>query len=89
MALEPRTVGADDEENREYLYMRNRFWVGAVLSLPLVLIAMRHMLGLGFLETLMGAGLLHWLEFLLATPVVFGVDGCSMCVPGNRWSPGT
>jgi Cu+-exporting ATPase len=70
MALEPRTVGTEEEENREYIYMRNRFWVGAVLSLPLVLIAMRAIIGLGFLETLMGPELLHWSEFVLATPVV-------------------
>jgi len=63
-------MDAGEEENREYIYMRNRFWVGAVLSLPLALIAMRDMIGLGFLETLLSAGTLHWLEFCLATPVV-------------------
>lgn len=70
MALEPRSVGSAEEENKEYIYMRNRFWVGAVLSLPLVLIAMRDILGLGFLETIAGPGVLHWSEFVLATPVV-------------------
>jgi Cu+-exporting ATPase len=70
MALEPRTVADDDEENQEYVFMRNRFWVGAVLSLPLVLIAMRDMLGLGLLETVAGPKILHWTEFILATPVV-------------------
>ena len=71
MALEPRTAVADGEENREYRYMRNRFWVSVALSLPLVLIAMRDMLGLGFLETMLGPGFLHGAEFVLATPVVF------------------
>ncbi len=71
MALEPRTVVPEEEENREYLYMRTRFWAGAVLSLPLVLIAMRDLLGLGFLETAVGPKVLHWSEFILATPVVF------------------
>ena len=70
MALEPRGGEAEEEENREYLYMRNRFWVGAVLSLPLLLIAMRDALGLGVLEKLVGPEILHWAEFLLATPVV-------------------
>jgi Cu+-exporting ATPase len=71
MALEPKTIAADEEEdNHEYLFMRNRFWVGAVLSLPLVLIAMRDMVGLGFLETMVGPKVLHWAEFILATPVV-------------------
>jgi len=40
MALEPPTVAADEEENQEYVSMRNRFWVGAVLSLPLVLLGL-------------------------------------------------
>jgi Cu+-exporting ATPase len=70
MALEPRTVSAEAEENQEYIYMRNRFWVSAVLSLPLVLIAMRNMLGLGFIENVIDPKLLHWGEFILATPVV-------------------
>jgi Cu+-exporting ATPase len=70
MALEPRTVTAEEEENQEYIFMRNHFWVGAVLSLPLVLIAMRDMLGLGFIEALAGPKVLHWAEFFLATPVV-------------------
>ena len=70
MALEPRTVSGEAEDNQEYIYMRNRFWVSAVLSLPLVLIAMRDMLGLGFIENVIGPKLLHWGEFILATPVV-------------------
>lgn len=70
MALEPRTATAEPEENEEYIYMRNRFWVSALLSLPLFFIAMRHMLGLGFLDNLFGLNQLHWGEFILATPVV-------------------
>ncbi|MEJ2169079.1 MAG: heavy metal translocating P-type ATPase [Desulfobacterales bacterium] len=70
MALEPRTVAGEEEDNREYITMRNRFWVCAALSLPLVLIAMRDFLGLGFIETFTGPKLLHWGELILATPVV-------------------
>lgn len=70
MALEPRTVATEEEDNREYIFMRNRFWAGAALSLPLLLIAMRDMLGLGFLEGLLGVTTLHWMEFILASPVV-------------------
>jgi len=70
MALEPRTVTAEKVEDQEYLYMRNRFWVSAVLTLPVLLIAMRHAFGLSFLEEFIGAKPLHWAEFILATPVV-------------------
>ncbi len=70
MALEPRVATAEQDDNREYLFMRNRFWVAAVLSLPLMLIAMRDMLGLGFIEDLSGPAVLSWMEFILASPVV-------------------
>jgi Cu+-exporting ATPase len=72
MALEPRTVSLDEEEkNPEYDYMRKRFVVGAILTVPLVLIAMREMLPGGhLLETVAAPRTLGWLELLLATPVV-------------------
>jgi len=44
MALEPRTVTAGEEENPELIDMSRRFWVSLVLSVPLVLIAMRHLI---------------------------------------------
>ena len=72
MALEPRSVSLDGEEdNREYREMRKRFIVGAFLSVPLVLIAMRGMIPGGHLiERLVSPGTLGWLELLLSTPVV-------------------
>ncbi len=72
MALELRTVSLDgDEENPEYGYMRKRFILGAILSVPLVAIAMRGMLpGGALIENLASARTLGWLELILATPVV-------------------
>jgi Cu+-exporting ATPase len=70
MALEPRTVDIQ-EENPEYENMKRRFIVGAVLSVPLVLIAMRHMIpGLGLIDSWASSKTLEWAEFILATPVV-------------------
>jgi len=72
MALEPRTVSLEEEEkNPEYDYMRKRFIFAAVLTVPLVIIAMREMLPGGHLiEELASPKILGWLEFILATPVV-------------------
>ena len=70
MALEPKAVSAEEEENPEYRYMRNRFWVAAVFTLPIVLIAMRSHLGLNFIDSLASPRALHWAELILATPVV-------------------
>ncbi len=72
MALEPRTVAmGEDDENPEYEDMRKRFIFGAILTLPLVFIAMRDMLPGGqLLEQLASDKTLGWLELILSTPVV-------------------
>ena len=72
MALEPRAVSLEaEEENPEYDYMWKRFIFGAILTVPLVIIAMREMLPGGHLiENLASAKTLGWLELILATPVV-------------------
>ena len=72
MALEPRTIALEgEEENPEFGYMRTRFIVSAVLTVPLVLIAMREMLPGGHLvESLISSRMLGWLELILAMPVV-------------------
>lgn len=72
MALEPKTATLTEEEsNPEYKDMRKRFIVGAILTLPLLIIAMRGMIPGGrLLDTLADTKTYEWLEFLLATPVV-------------------
>jgi Cu+-exporting ATPase len=70
MALEPRAIGGDEEVDVELLDMRRRFWIGLILTLPLLLLSMTEM-ALGrrvFPET--SGGLLNWIQFALATPVV-------------------
>jgi len=73
MALEPRDTSTGEErEDQEYIGMKRRFIYGAVLSIPLVFIAMREILPGGrLLEQLADAEILGWLELILATPVVF------------------
>ena len=66
MALEPMDAFAELEADPEYDSMRSRFWVSAVLSLPVLLIAM-----FGDAWKLpISAGARNWIEFVLATPVV-------------------
>ena len=82
MALEPRTVTLE-EDNPELRDMTRRFWVGVVLTAPLLAMAMGSMLWphalmdgsvdipLGNRLVLMPwRSILPWLEMLLATPVV-------------------
>lgn len=70
MALEPIVPTGADEANVELEDMTRRFWVCAVLSVPLLALAMGEML-LGH-APLPGVspGSLLWLQFALATPVV-------------------
>jgi len=58
MELEPLAPSAEEEESPELRDMTRRFWVSLVLTLPVFVIAMLHIEGLG------------WLELVLATPVV-------------------
>jgi Cu+-exporting ATPase len=71
MALEPMSVTVDEEANPEYEDMKRRFIVAAILSVPLVLIAMRTMIpGLDIIDSWASVKTLEWVELILATPVV-------------------
>lgn len=70
MALEPMTVSAEEEDNLELIDMSRRFWVSAVLTLPLLLIAMGEMLPGFDPNALLAATLSGYLQGLLAMPVV-------------------
>jgi len=67
MALEPMTPSAGDEPNPELVGMTRRFRICAMLSLPLLLVAMADMIRpLGFLSP----PLVVWIQLALSTPVV-------------------
>ncbi|MBX9582151.1 MAG: copper-translocating P-type ATPase [Gemmataceae bacterium] len=69
MVLEPRTVTAEEGPSPEQADMTRRFWVGAVLSLPVFLIAMSDLLPGGPLHGL-DMRVLNWVQLALTTPVV-------------------
>lgn len=68
MALEPVEVSLDDE-NPELRDMTKRFWISAILSLPLLAAVMPHLFGFDISHTI-PHGVLGWTQFSLATPVV-------------------
>ncbi|MGZ9033441.1 MAG: heavy metal translocating P-type ATPase, partial [Rhodospirillales bacterium] len=69
MALEPKTISVEEGPSAEYVDMRRRFIAGAVLVLPLVIIAMgRHLSPDSF--AIVSARWLDWAELVLATPIV-------------------
>jgi len=70
MALEPRVAaGVHPEDDSELRSMQRRFWVGVVLSIPLLAISMGGMAAGSPLHN-MPAGWMEWLQLVLATPVV-------------------
>lgn len=68
MALEPMGVPTD-EPNPELLDFTRRFWICAVLSFPLLILTMGHLIGLNIREWI-GERTTILLELVLATPVV-------------------
>ncbi|HEY7056665.1 MAG TPA: HAD-IC family P-type ATPase, partial [Vicinamibacterales bacterium] len=71
MALEPRTVTSEDLPNPELDDMTRRFWIGAALSLPIVILSMGDMLlgpGLGHR---VDVGTANWIGLVAGAPVVF------------------
>ncbi|NDY43007.1 heavy metal translocating P-type ATPase [Dissulfurirhabdus thermomarina] len=71
MALEPVAAPAGEAANPEYEDMRRRFVAGAVLTVPLVVIAMRGLIpGASVMERWFSERTLQWVELVLATPVV-------------------
>ncbi len=69
MALEPREATAD-EANPELTDMRRRFWVSAILALPVFVLAMVADLAPAWLPAAVSLAAVQWTQFVLATPVV-------------------
>jgi Cu+-exporting ATPase len=69
MALEPMRADPDAGESPELIDFTRRFLWGTALTIPLVILAMGHAVGLSF-AWLASPRVLGWLELVLATPVV-------------------
>ena len=68
MALEPLLAGAETGPNPELIDMTRRFWIGLVVSLPVLALEMGgHLTGL---MMVLGKQNSNWLQLVLATPVV-------------------
>jgi P-type Cu+ transporter len=68
MALEPDVVSLDAAPNPELADMTRRFWIGAVLSVPPVVLEMGGHLAVG--HGLIDPKLSNWIQLVFATPVV-------------------
>jgi Cu+-exporting ATPase len=72
MKLEPKGIPAEDDEEDEGIRdLTRKFWISAVLTLPVFFLAMAHLFpGLHFRKDLT-----KWIEFILTIPVVLWAGG--------------
>ncbi len=69
MALEPMEAALESEDrNPELADMTRRFWIGAMVTLPIFLLSMFADFNIAGLQS---APWLNWVNLILATPVVF------------------
>ena len=69
LELESATVG-DEGPNPELVDFTRRFWVAAVLTLPVLILTMSPYLGLGAIRDFFGERNAMWIELVLSTPVI-------------------
>ena len=69
MALEPMVVAGEEEEDPELRDMTRRFWISALLTVPVVILAMGEFVGLP-IHAWIAPQIGKWLELIFATPVV-------------------
>ena len=68
MALEPLLASSDSGPNEELIDFTRRFWIGAALAVPVIILEMGgHLIGL---DHLVGPQTSNWIQMILATPVV-------------------
>ena len=71
MALEPMIITLEDDgPNPELVDFSRRFWIGAAITVPLVIIAMGSDMAPEALQNLIPHDFSVWIQFALATPVV-------------------
>ncbi len=73
MALEPLSAAEGTGSNPELIDMTRRFWIGAVLTIPVIVLGMGS--ELPGLDRLVPASVSSWLQFGFATPVVLWAGG--------------
>jgi Cu+-exporting ATPase len=70
MTLEPLVAAPDQAASPELRKMTQRFWIGAVLAVPVVILEMAgHLSGMA-LHRLISPPASMWIQFALGTPVV-------------------
>jgi Cu+-exporting ATPase len=75
MTLEPKSIGAEEEEQREMRSLSRKFWIALVLTIPVLLLAMGHAIPGLEIDSIVPKRIGKWIEFALTTPVVLWAGG--------------
>ncbi len=69
MTLEPKTATTQIDDS-EYRDMLHRFWIGAILTIPVLILAASNLLPFLRIENFVSATSSHWIQFIISTPIV-------------------
>src|SRR6266496_1900149 len=75
MTLEPKSIGAEEEEQRETRSLSRKFWIALVLTIPVLFLAMGHAIPGLQIDSIVPKRIGKWIEFALTTPVVLWAGG--------------
>jgi P-type Cu+ transporter len=75
MTLEPKTIGAEEEEQGETRSLSRKFWIALVLTIPVLFLAMGHAIPRLEIDSIVPKRIGKWIEFALTTPVVLWAGG--------------
>jgi P-type Cu+ transporter len=75
MTLEPKAIGAEEEEQRETRSLSRKFLIALVLTIPVLFLAMRHAIPGLDINSIVPEQIGKWIEFALTTPVVLWAGG--------------
>src|SRR5437763_14903788 len=75
MTLEPKSIGAEEEEQRETRSLSRKFWIALLLTIPVLLLAMGHVIPGLEIDSIVPKQIGKWIEFALTTPVVLWAGG--------------
>ena len=71
MELIPEKGDIESEEDKAYNKMARKFWLALILAIPVLIIAMSEFIPFLNLDSLAPKKIWNWIEFILATPVLF------------------
>lgn len=75
MTLEPKTVSAAEEDDTEIRSLSRKFWIALVLTIPVLVLAMGHLVPSTDVEQMIPKTSSKWIEFILTTPIVLWAGG--------------